>query len=332
MVAATLRRRPQGLVPFDPFRHLRQVADLIAETFASEMGPGTRDTLRRMQQTARWGALSLWLWEVESGAFGAPGFVWLEDGRVVGNVSLRRAASPGGWIIGNVAVNPDWQGQGIGRALVEAAVRTTRQRGGVWVGLEVRDDNAVAVGLYERMGFETVGSTLELARPPGTTRRRSGGATITLRRARAADGETLYRLAQEGLSGPHQEVLEIRRSAFRAGWEAQLAGWLEGYSEGWWIAEAAGRAFGALHVRSRRSVRWHHLEVLAREDRLDEAGPELAAAGLDRLARRPPWETTTTLPGPLARLEPTFAAAGFRRVRRLVQMRLTLGRRPRIAR
>ncbi len=329
MVAAAARRRSEGLVPFDPLRHLGPVAELIALSFAGELGPAARHTLRQMRRMARWGSLGFLLWGVETGTSVAPGFVWLEGGRVVGNVSLRRTASPGGWMIGNVAVHPEWRGRGIGRALIEAAVETAAGRGGSWVGLEVREDNPVARSLYESMGFESVGTLLELTRPAGLpwSVKPRPPHTPPIRRARAAESTLLYQLAQEGLSRPHREVLEIRPSLYRAGWEAKLSAWLEGGREDWWVAIEEGRVMGAVGLYSYWSPRYHRIEVLARTDRLTGLGPRLAAFGLARLSHHRLWEIVTMLPGPMEALEPAFAAAGFQRLRRLVQMRLILGQR-----
>jgi GNAT superfamily N-acetyltransferase len=278
-----------------------------------------------MRRIARWGGLGLWLWGMEAEAWGASGFVWLEEGQVVGNVSLRRAASPGGWMVGNVVVHPDRRGRGIGRALMEATVDAVATWGGDWVGLEVHEDNIIALGLYQRMGFEPVGSMLELIRPAGLPWPRTHPAPLHLRRARVVDRNALYRLAQEGLSRPHREVLELRHSAYRVDWEARLAAWLEGGWENWWVAEEGGRISGALRVGSRWPARWHQVEVLVRPEHLDDLGPRLAEAAMAVLSRRRPWETMTVLPGLREALEPAFAAAGFQRARRLVQMRLLLG-------
>jgi len=329
MVAATARRRGEGLVPFDPLCHLGPVANLVAGVFGGELGPGARYVLRRMRQVARWGSLGLLLWGAD--VLRVPGFVWVEGGQVVGNISLRRAASPGGWMIGNVAVHPDWRGRGIGRALVEAAVRQASEQGGIWVGLEVREDNSVARRLYDRMGFEPVGTMLEMARPAGKWRPPAPAPALPLRRARLDDSPALHRLAQEGLSRPHREVLEVRPALYRAGWEARLGAWLEGCQQGWWVMEQEGRVVGAVGVRSRWPARYHWVEVLVGVEWLEDLGPRLVGAALTRLARRCPWEATALLPGPRESLEPPFAAAGFRRVRRLVQMRLILGRKVKVA-
>jgi ribosomal protein S18 acetylase RimI-like enzyme len=253
-----------------------------------------------------------------------PGFVWLEDGRVAGNVSLRRAYTRGGWMIGNVAVHPDLQGQGIGRALMDAATGLIVQRGGSWAGLEVREDNVAACGLYRGMGFEVVGHSLEMARPEGLEWPKIEADMHWLRRARIADGEAIYRLALEGLSRLQREALEVRRSTYRTGWEARLSARLEGRREDWWVAEEAGEVVAALCLGGRPRACYHSLKLLAPQERQPEFGPRLLDVGLASLSRRPRWETVVELAGRREALEPILAAAGFRRVRRLAQMRKLL--------
>ena len=325
MVAAVLRRQAEGLVRFDPLRHLGPVAELVSLSFSGELGPEARHMLRRMRQIARWGGLGLWLLEVGSTA--PPGFVWLEGGQVVGNISLRRAALPGGWMIGNVAVHPDWRGQGIARSLMDAAVETVTKRGGTWVGLEVREDNDIATGLYRRMGFDSVGKVLEMVRPAGLQRPPIAAPLLPLRRARGADSESIYRLAMAGIGSSQIEVLEIRRSTHRADLESRLAAWMDGRREEWWIAEREGRSVGALFLSRRPQARYHRISVLAQPDWMYDLGTELVEAGMAKLYRRRAWEIVTDLPGSRQSLEPSFAAFGFRRARTLVQMRLMVSRR-----
>lgn len=324
MVAAAIRRHAGGPVPFDPVRHMGAVTDLMFRAFGDELGPGARYVLRQMRWLARWGALGFWLWGVDAPSMA--GFVWLEDDRVLGNVSLRQAALPGGWMIGNVAVDPDWQQRGIGRALMEAALDTAADRGGQWVGLEVRQDRPAPLRMYERLGFAPLGTLVEMARPAGQPAA-PAGAGPDLRLARAADAPAVYELAQTGLDRSQQDLFEMRASLYRTDWETRLSAWLEGTRLTWWVVAEGGRVAAALRLSSRWPARWHEVEVLAHPDRLEEWGPRLVSAAAARLARRCPWETTTILPGWRQALEPFFAAAGFQRTRRLIQMRLALGSR-----
>jgi ribosomal-protein-alanine N-acetyltransferase len=56
-----------------------------------------------------------------------------------------------------IAVAQAWQGHGIGRRLMEEALRLVYREGVETLHLEVEAENRVAVGLYRSLDFETVG-------------------------------------------------------------------------------------------------------------------------------------------------------------------------------
>jgi ribosomal-protein-alanine N-acetyltransferase len=56
-----------------------------------------------------------------------------------------------------IASHPDHRGAGIGQALMAHLMALARARAAAIVTLEVRRSNAVAIRLYERHGFTTVG-------------------------------------------------------------------------------------------------------------------------------------------------------------------------------
>jgi ribosomal-protein-alanine N-acetyltransferase len=57
----------------------------------------------------------------------------------------------------NLTVAPGWQGQGHGRALLDALVGHCRTRGARTLWLEVRESNLRARAIYTRYGFGEVG-------------------------------------------------------------------------------------------------------------------------------------------------------------------------------
>lgn len=63
--------------------------------------------------------------------------------------------------ISNLTNDPDWRGQGLGRALLAAGIQNLRERGGRSVGLGVDGGNPVPLRLYRKVGFETI-SRLEI--------------------------------------------------------------------------------------------------------------------------------------------------------------------------
>jgi len=56
----------------------------------------------------------------------------------------------------NIAIDPAFQRQGLGRALLENIIQTLEQRGVVTLWLEVRASNSKAIALYESLGFNEV--------------------------------------------------------------------------------------------------------------------------------------------------------------------------------
>jgi len=56
-----------------------------------------------------------------------------------------------------LAIDPNYQRQGLGQALLYALLVTARQQKSEWATLEVRASNQPALTLYEKFGFETVG-------------------------------------------------------------------------------------------------------------------------------------------------------------------------------
>jgi ribosomal-protein-alanine N-acetyltransferase len=54
----------------------------------------------------------------------------------------------------SIAVSHNARGRGLGEALLAAAEQVVKKRGGRWLRLEVRQDNAGAIRLYERLGYQ----------------------------------------------------------------------------------------------------------------------------------------------------------------------------------
>ena len=82
-------------------------------------------------------------------------------GEVIGNLGLTRFTRPRRAHVGEIgmAVRDDWQGKGVGSALIEAALDLADN----WLGLRrielhVHADNERAIALYRKFGFEVEGT------------------------------------------------------------------------------------------------------------------------------------------------------------------------------
>lgn len=67
-------------------------------------------------------------------------------------IGLRKASAKAS--LYSIAVDPDMGGRGVGRALMLAAERGAAAHGRAALTLEVRSDNAGAIALYDKLGYE----------------------------------------------------------------------------------------------------------------------------------------------------------------------------------
>lgn len=159
MTVSTLPYHPPAhphLRRFDLRRDLAPVADLIEVCFAETLDEEGRRYIRQMRFSARSRGM-MHLAGLSPARALAPysGFVWEEDGRVVGNLSHFPVPARGRriFLIANVAVHPQYRRKGIARALTEAALHDSSQRKADATWLHVREENATAFHLYRSLGF-----------------------------------------------------------------------------------------------------------------------------------------------------------------------------------
>ena len=329
-LAIDQRTSYRGLRPLDPRKDLNQVADLIEEAFTGELEPGGIAALRDLRVLSHMGPLvglmarsDPYLEDVLGG------FVWIEDDRVVGNVTIQRLDAYGTrWQIANVAVTKAYQNRGIGRALVEAALERIADRRGSWAVLQVRSDNPIAKGLYQQLGFEglTEDVLMQLDRPPSQVtpveppaglhpyRHDQWQARYTLESAcrstlaqwwRPVRSHDFMQLAESRLGEKFWEALgrnRIRRWVIQG--EHGLAAWLSIDAYRW---QGIHRLAFAVHPSCRGQV--------------EQA---LVDYALLFLADYPGWPVRVEHQGEHRELVQALEAAGFRMVRNHLAMRFKL--------
>jgi ribosomal protein S18 acetylase RimI-like enzyme len=155
-ITTAIAHIPQ-LRPLNVLRDLPAVADLVEKCFADTMDADGRRYLQQMRRAGQDNAFLRWAsMAVETASMPLSGYVWEENGEIIGNVSLipYRHARKKYFLIANVAVNPDHRRRGIGRSLTQAAMEHARQRHADETWLHVRDDNPGAIALYASLGFQ----------------------------------------------------------------------------------------------------------------------------------------------------------------------------------
>lgn len=142
---------------FNPASDLSSVADLVELCFANTLDADGHRYLRQMRSAARNPNLIKLAGRLgDATTFPMFGYVWVEDGRLVGNLSLIPFRYRGHRVhmIANVAVHPDYRRRGIARALTEKALSFLERSGDEYPWLQVRADNPSAYELYASLGFQ----------------------------------------------------------------------------------------------------------------------------------------------------------------------------------
>ncbi len=81
--------------------------------------------------------------------------VALWDDRVLGYIGSQSSFDETD--VMNVAVHPDFRRKGIAESLIDTLIKELKNRGSHALMLEVRQSNAPAIALYEKLGFVQVG-------------------------------------------------------------------------------------------------------------------------------------------------------------------------------
>jgi ribosomal protein S18 acetylase RimI-like enzyme len=155
-VIHTLSLQQNYLRPLDVRKDLLSVAELIELCFSNQMDPEGREYVRQIRQAGRDARYIRWIPGAhERISFPLYGYVWEQNNRIIGNLSLIPFYRGGVWryLIANVAVHPDYRRQGIGRYLTEKALEHIQEQNVPAAWLQVRADNEAAYNLYRQLGF-----------------------------------------------------------------------------------------------------------------------------------------------------------------------------------
>ncbi len=145
-----------NLRPVSILRDLPAVADLIEMCFSSTMDSEGKRYVQDMRRAGIDNSFLQWANRAaETTSLPLSGYIWEENGKIVGNVSLVpfRHSKQRIYLIANVAVHPDFRRQGIARALTERAMQHAREKKVNNIWLHVREDNPGAIDLYTKLGF-----------------------------------------------------------------------------------------------------------------------------------------------------------------------------------
>jgi len=248
-------------------RDLPAIADLIEIAYQDELALMGSNLVERLRQLA---AMAPLMGLVDRFTDILDGYVWTEDGELVGNLTLgggrttRGIPIRGGWTISNVAVLPAYRGRGIAGKLVDAALLHMRTIGARCVLLQVRSDNAPALALYRHRGFAVYDTITELRLQRRCLRPAVLKPDPRIEPVRPRDVKSLVQLARQNQPSLLRSLGRIRRSDLGLALWQQLArraaAWLGLPAPSILVAHANGQIAAYARLASMGS-RMLHLEL-----------------------------------------------------------------------
>ncbi len=313
ITAQTPQMRPLNIV-----RDLPGVADLVEKCFADTMDTDGRNYIQQMRNAGKDNFFLRWASSaVETVSMPLSGYIWEENGDIIGNVSLipYRHSRKKYYLIANVAVRPEFRNRGIGRALTLAAMQHAKQRHADETWLHVRDDNHGAIELYRSMGFEdVVRRTNWQALPDRNASAGNLGIVVTRRTARdwASQETWLHRLYPDLLSW----YQPMPWNSLRPGLGPALYRFLSDYDVRHWVArtDSIPSAIVSWQAMAGRSNRlWAAVSP--------ESNESILTALLLHARHELIWREKINLDFPAGQYNASIEAAGFHPQRTLLWMK-----------
>lgn len=329
MVAHTVRTNSnmRGARPFDPTRDLAGVARLLEEAFRAEHTFPLSDTpfLREV---------GIALWTISYAPVfpeNVTGFVWVEDGQIVGNVTISQGEGRlDCFLISNVAVKPNYRRKGIAQELMQMSIEYVRSRGAHWALLNVRPNNPGAIKLYRNLGFQEAEMRGEWTAAPATPAPALSENThgLLVRPMHSSDRRAAMELVRAATPAFVQQFRTPRVEEFGPSWEDRLTemflDFFIGQDRRRWVVHEASRMVALITVRGQRIVSPHRIAVQVHPDYRGRLEGDLVEWTLSFLSRFPQREIRAAV----ASTHPEWTAAleehGFRFLSGLTLMALQI--------
>lgn len=315
-----------GPRPIDPGRDFPQLARLLKTVFADELARAGQSIFDNAS-AANMPAL-LWRFDPILSRL-TPGFVWEEDGRIVGNVTLLTTKRPDRFLVANVAIDADYRRRGIARSLMEIVQKEAFRRGGREIRLQVERENDTAKLLYQSLGYSTLGTVTswKLARTKvsemglAVLPARDRAAVVQMPRSRWRDAYRLDQLAQPAdLNWPEP----LAGDDYRRTRMSRIADFLGGrHSEIWMAAGSGGELQGIATIDSEWG-KVHQLRVRVRPEQQGVLESALVHKLLTRLLYLPTRQAQLLHNADDAAMNEMLPSLRFRSERTLTQMRLDM--------
>jgi len=315
-----------GPRPLNPVRDLGAVADLLELVFRRELDATGRRLIREARMISRAGPLVYLLTYLLGTSPGlSPGFVWDEDGRLVGNVTLLRSRNrPGAWRMANVAVHPDYRRRGIATRLLNATTQHILHLEGRSINLQVREDSP-AMMLYRRFGFQSLGAVTVWQLDSRLRLDQILASGRPLSKAQKSHWALIWGMFSSVTRAAQGWPDQLSEEDFRPSIRRCVADIVMGRSVHRWVAPGATAAVldGYVQLETAPGSR-SRLTLRVRPEASGELEGDLLLMALRQMVRRGFTRAVIEHPAGDVAAEGRLREAGFRPYRTLVLMRLEI--------
>jgi len=321
-----------GLRPMDPMTDLRGVADLIEEAFANDLDSSGQSALQELRWLSYFKPLLWWmvLVNLDRTDF-LSGFVWEENGRIVGNITVNQMGGLQSkrWLISNLAVADDYRRRGIANSLMYAGEELVREYNGSHILLQVRADNHSARQLYKAHKFDEITGTTRLSIPQTIAVATTNlPPTIILRERQAdwQDTQAIYHLARETIPSRAQYLWPVRHQQFRISNTEQFKNIfraLINYRFAYWIAETNHRVVAMVNIKPGLINTQHTIELIVHPDWRGRLERPLISRALNYLHRCGNGSISIKQPVDHVEAIAIFKELGFQEEQTLLWMKYT---------
>lgn len=242
----TQDRRRNGPRAINLNKDIPQILELLERVFGASIDLDSRQLLTG---GAHLGQQPAFLWRLSPAASRlALGYVWEEDGRIIGNATVLTTETAGRYLVVNVAVHPNYRRQGIARTLMHSVANLVRSRNGREILLQVVKENVAARELYRSLGYTTLGSVTSWYAPSSRLRPldlSDNGSSPFIREMRPQEWRAAYRLDQMSLHPDLNWPEQLPPDAYKKGFWRRLANFFSGRQmETWVTANSQGQLVG----------------------------------------------------------------------------------------
>jgi ribosomal protein S18 acetylase RimI-like enzyme len=321
--ATTHEQSQQGLRPINVNRDIPQILDLLKICFGDAMGSDGEHLFNGTPHPTQSPAI---LWRLSPAATKlALGYVWEENGRIVGNVTALTTKIPGRYLVVNVATHPDYRRRGIARKMMIAVRGMVKQQYGRQILLQVVKTNTAAVNLYYDLNFTSLGSITSWYASTGRLRRIASTMDDSqgphLRELRSSEWQQAYELDVLALHPDLNWPEPAAKDVYQNGWLRKASNFINGRQTETWVVTHQNRLVGLGSILSEWG-RTHSANIRIHPDWQGELERPLLSKLLRRLHYLPRRNVRLDYPDEDNNMNSLLREANFQPKRTLTHMLL----------